>query len=192
MKNKKLVVIAVIMLMTVSLTKTNAQNNFRNSKWGMNQSTVKSVETSKLIHEESTKIIYDCPLAKIDGKLIYTFSLSGKLMRAKYLLTPSYINVNFFIRDYKLFHELLSHKYGKEAGISIVTVNKQTLVENEWPANLLTGNLRMETKWNIDGVIILLTLSKIEEILTIQIDYISIKYSESDYNEKKAKIIKDL
>ena len=113
-------------------------------------------------------------------------------MRAKYILTPSYINTNFFIRDYKLFQELLNQKYGKEASISIVTVNKQKLEEYEWPVNLLTGNMRMETKWNIDGVIILLTLSKIEETLTTQIDYISIKYSDMDYKEKKAKLIKDM
>ena len=191
MNTKSPMVLTTILLMTIGAS-TVAQHDFRNVKWGMSRASVKSTETCKLAQDEGQRIIYECPLADLKAKLMYTFTSSDKLMRTKYFLTPEYMNMNFFIRDYRMFQDLLTQKYGKAASTSVVTVNKATIAENEWAANLLAGNLRLETKWAMDKMEVFLTLSKLGDKPTIQIDYISKEYSEIDLKERKEKIVKEL
>jgi hypothetical protein len=186
-----------LILLTVSLISfspfhAQAQQDFRSVAWGMNLSSVKGAEPCQLLHEETQKLVFACSLADINGKLYYMFTGSDRLLRSKYLLTPAYLNMNFFIRDYKMFQDVLTQKYGAPSATHVVTVNKAVITEVEWAANLLSGNARMETRWEIDNTIIVLTLSKMGDAPAIQIDYISKEFAAIDLTEKKAKIIKDI
>lgn len=168
------------------------QSDFRKASWGMNASAVKTTETAMLVTEDATRIIYQSNLAKIRGKVIYTFTTSDKLLRAKYLLKPDYTNNNFFIRDYKMFQDLLTEKYGKQLEQNVNKINNQSISEREWATNLNSNLFRIETKWANSKTEILLTLTKIGNQPTIQIDYISKELSALDLKEKKEKILKHL
>lgn len=193
MKNrivKNTVITAILFLSTLSIF---AQNDFRNATWGMDAASVKNTETTKIISEDQFKIVYDCLLADIKGNIIYTFTTKGQLMRSKYLLTPHYFSMNNYIKDYKLFEELLTAKYGDVVKKSVVnTSNKSNITENDWSALLVSGQLRIENIWSTPKTNILLTLSKTGDKPTIQIDYISKEFNDKDMRERKAIILKNI
>lgn len=193
MKNrivKNTVISAILFLSTLSIF---AQNDFRNATWGMDAASVKNTETTKIISEDQFKIVYDCLLADIKGNIIYTFTTKGQLMRSKYLLTPHYFSMNNYIKDYKLFEELLTAKYGDVVKKSVVnTSNKSNITENDWSALLVSGQLRIENIWSTPKTTILLTLSKTGDKPTIQIDYISKEFNDKDMRERKAIILKNI
>lgn len=193
MKNrivKNTVITAILFLSTLSIF---AQNDFRNATWGMDAASVKNTETTKIISEDQFKIVYDCLLADIKGNIIYTFTTKGQLMRSKYLLTPHYFSMNNYIKDYKLFEELLTAKYGDVVKKSVVnTSNKSNITENDWSALLVSGQLRIENIWSTPKTTILLTLSKTGDKPTIQIDYISKEFNDKDMRERKAIILKNI
>ena len=193
MKNrivKNTVITAILFLSTLSIF---AQNDFRNATWGMDAASVKNTETTKIISEDQFKVVYDCLLADIKGNIIYTFTTKGQLMRSKYLLTPNYFSMNNYIKDYKLFEELLTSKYGDVVKKSVVnTSNKSNITENDWSALLVSGQLRIENIWSTPKTTILLTLSKTGDKPTIQIDYISKEFNDKDMRERKAIILKNI
>ncbi len=193
MKNrivKNTVITAILFLSTLSIF---AQNDFRNATWGMDAASVKNTETTKIISEDQFKVVYDCLLADIKGNIIYTFTTKGQLMRSKYLLTPHYFSMNNYIKDYKLFEELLTSKYGDVVKKSVVnTSNKSNITENDWSALLVSGQLRIENIWSTPKTTILLTLSKTGDKPTIQIDYISKEFNDKDMRERKAIILKNI
>ena len=167
-----------------------SQTDFRGVNWGVDALTVKKAEQSKLIQEDESRLIYNCQLSDIKGKLIYTFTNSGKLMRAKYFLTPDYLNVTFFLRDYRMFLELLIQKYGQP--IVFPGNDSSGYKEGEWAINLSEGEIRLETKWSLVKTDVLLTLSKMKDNYAVQIDYISRDFFDTDLNERKKQIVKDL
>ena len=183
----------VLLWMLMAAGTTAAQtNDFRSMTWGMSASAVKAAETCKIISEEVKHIICDCPLADDEAKVIYTFTSSDKLMRAKYLVTADYSNVLFFIRDYKMLQDLLTQKYGAAVAISPRAISSQSIKEEEWASFLSAGELFVEAKWMTAKTEILLTLSKSGAVPSIQIDYISKEFSKLDLQEKSAKTLKDL
>lgn len=190
MKIKKiLIIIGLVFIYDVVTAQT---NDFRNLDWGMELSKVKSLETCRLVTELPSRVYYDCTIADIKGQIVYTFTTTDLLMRAKYFFTPEYTNINFYIKDYKLFQELLTSKYGAPAQNNVVTINKNTISENEWAPNLLTGNLRLETIWKTGRTDIFLTLSKFNDEYVVQIDYISPEMSKVDYETRKEILSKSL
>lgn len=189
-KNKICTVIFTLFL--IGTGSINAQADFRNSNWGATSAQVKASESHKLISENLVRISYDCELADIKGKLVYSFTHSNKLLRTKYLLTPEYTNTNYYIRDYKMFEELLLQKYGKMQGQTASSLSGPVLKESDWPVQLASGNLRIETKWGNSKTNILLTLSNIGGNPVIQIDYMSKEINEMDLQEKKKKVIAQL
>lgn len=166
--------------------------DFRNTKWGNSSAAVKASEKSKLISEDQTNLVYNCSLANIKAKIVYIFTVDDKLIRSKYFLSPDYSNLNFYVRDYKMFQELLKEKYGESDSYSVKAIDKQSIREDEWPLYLSSGRLRVETVWSTDRTDILLTLSRIGDKPAIQIDYISKEVSKIDVKEKKELILKDL
>ncbi|HNP20268.1 MAG TPA: hypothetical protein PKL31_17640 [Fulvivirga sp.] len=173
------------------LGSTFAQSDFRNIDWGADKSTVKEAEKNKLVSEDAIKIVYECSLDDIKGKLFYIFTSTDQLWRGKYYLTPDYYNMHFYIADYKMLHELLTQKYGAPVS-SFAVPNKQTIQENEWAAHLAAGNLRLESNWTTPTMDVQLILSKLSESPAIQIDYISKEFREVEIKIRKAKIITEL
>lgn len=193
MKNSKLKFFLVLAMIITNVSLISAQNDFRKANWGMKPSEVKSGETSKISSEEQNKLIYECLLADIKGTIVYTFTVSGHLMRAKYYLTPDYINTNYYIRDFKMIQELLKQKYGEPSKKLVVSpTGKVSISEAEWAAYLSSGEMRVEYKWDILKTDITLTLSKIGEKPAIQIDYVSKEFNIVDIKAKKEIIMKDL
>lgn len=193
MKTNKLTNILALAFIFLNVNLVSAQTDFKKASWGMKPSEVKSGETSKITYEDQTKLIYEGSLADIKGKTIYTFAVSGQLMRAKYILTPDYININYYIRDFKMIQELLTQKYGEANKISVATpINKQLITEDEWAAYLSSSNLRVEYKWTTTRTDITLILSKIGDSPAIQIDYVSKDINAVDIKGKKELILKDL
>ncbi len=134
MKSKKSALIIGILLMFICINTISAQDyNFRNAKWGMTSAAVKASETNKFISEDQTNLLYDCSLANIKGKIVYIFTMDKKLVRAKYFLSPDYINMSFYFRDYKMFQDLLKEKYGEPENVSIKAIDKPSINEDEWP-----------------------------------------------------------
>jgi len=159
----------------------------------MPYSAVKSVESCKLSTENPSVLIYECSLAQIKGKIIYTFTSAGRLMRGKYFLAPEYVNINYYIRDFKLLQDLLIEKYGDaNKKLTITSGSKLSISDDEWAAYLSSGTLRVEKKWSTDKTNITLTLSKVGDKPAIQIDYVSIQYDTLDIKDSKAVILKDL
>ena len=139
-----------------------------------------SQESNRMLSEESSRIFYECLIGEIPGKILCTFTTTDQLMRAKYYLDPNYINLSFYVKDYKIFQELLSQKYGEPFKKRETTVNKATISEAEWPIHLDSGNLRLETLWNTDRSEISLTTSKVGDNIIIQIDYVSKEMTKTD------------
>ena len=113
-------------------------------------------------------------------------------MRAKYYLDPNYINLSFYVKDYKMFQELLSQKYGEPLKKREITVNKSTISEADWPIHLASGNLRLETQWNTDRSEISLTTSKVGDNIIMQIDYVSKEMTKIDLVERKQLLLQSL
>ena len=193
MKKKLLMTITVIGLIFSFSNSILAQNrDFRNAAWGMSSSDVKGLESSNIIEQDSNKLVYECSLANIKGILIYNFSIKNELMGANYLLKPDYTNMNFYIRDYKMFRDLLTQKYGNPISTTFNTSDRQSVTESEWASFLSSGNLRLEMKWDTDKTQVMLTLSTIEGKPNIQIDYISKKYNRLDIQEKSNQLLRNL
>ena len=192
MKRITLRVASSLVFLCFIATASIAQKDFRNANWGMSMAQVKAAESSEFLQEDDTRISYACSFGEIQGQLKYFFSPSDKLLRTKYFLTPDYTNMVFYIQDYKVFQDLLTQKYGKASGSTLVSSNKQTLPEAEWPAYLLAGDLRMDTKWSNEKTEILLTISKLGDQPIIQIDYVSKEFREQDIEERKLTILPNL
>ena len=190
MKIKRiLIIVGLVFMYDVATAQT---TDFRNLNWGMELSKVKSLETCRLVTELPSRVYYDCTIADIKGQIVYTFTTTDLLMRAKYFFTPEYTNINFYIKDYKLFQDLMTSKYGTPSKVNIVTINKNTITESEWAPNLLTGNLRLETIWKTDRTEIYLTLSKFNDQYVVQVDYISPEMSKVDFELRKEILSKSL
>lgn len=193
MKTHKLKFLVTLTLLLAGAAVLQAQNDFRNTIWGMNAVTVKNTETCKISSQDQFRIVYECSLADLKGKLIYSFSNTGELMRSKYVLTPIYYSMNFYIKDYKMIEELLTEKYGAAIKKSVNSPsNKINISEGDWAVLLASGQLRVESIWSTPRTNILLTMSKISEKPTIQIDYISKEYNDKDTKERKAIILKNI
>lgn len=182
----------IIIGLFISFTSYAQKFDFRNLSWGATITTVKETEKCNIVSEDANRIIYDCPLGGNNGKVVYTFTSSGKLMRAKYLVTPEYFNMVYYIRDYRLYLELLTAKYGNPSQVSPRVIAKQTIKEDEWAAYLSVGDLFVESQWTTPKTEIRLTLSKVGTHPAVQIDYISIEYDKLDMQEKMKQIAKDL
>lgn len=182
----------VVLLLIAGQTVSAQEFVFRKSKWGMGAAAVKATESNKILSETPRKIVYDCTLAENETKLIYNFSNTDKLTRTKYFITPDYINMIFYIRDFKSFEEMLTQKYGKPIVISPKAISKGAIPEEEWAAYLSAGELQVEVKWDLPTTEILLTLSKMGEKPAIQIDYISKQFHLQDLKERSTAALKDL
>lgn len=190
MKNKT---IAFVCLLVAGMSGVYAQgNDFRSVKWGMSAASVKAVEKSTLSSETARRLTYDCVLADNDTKLLYIFSPTDKLVRSKYFVTPDYINMIFYIRDFKMYEELLTQKYGKPTSVTPKAINKEAIKDDEWAAYLSAGELQVEVRWENAATEIVLTLSMVGEKPAIQIDYISKKLQEVDKKDRSASALKDL
>lgn len=170
-----------------------AQTDFREVTWGMDVPAVKSKEDSKPVAETKTRLEYDCSLADIKGSIFYNFTVTGQLMRGKYLLKPTYYNMNFYIQDFKMFEEILIQKYGKPSK-KLVTVlaDKPNITENDWPLLLSNGLLRVELTWNTPKTTVMLVLTRVGEKPAIQVDYISMELKDIDIKEKEKIISKGI
>ncbi len=169
-----------------------AQDDFRKIQWGMDIMAVKASEKEcPFIEESNDRLIFECPIIGIKSKIIYNFTLSKQLMRAKYYFNPDYYNVRFYLKDYKMFQELLTKKYGKSSKVKLSSSEVNPAEEN-WPFLLSTGNLRMETFWATPTTDIILTISKQDTKPVVQIDYISKEYTKKNNVEKGNAIYKKL
>ena len=169
-----------------------AQNNFRNNTWGASKTSVISKEKSKKISDENNILTFESKLTDLNCKVMYYFTHSNKLKRAKYLISPEYLNMNLYIKDYKMFQDMLTQKYGTPKEKNIVTINKVQTSENEWSAHLLAGNIRFETIWKTEETTIFLTLSTRDGKTFFQIDYLSTEVFKLDEKERIERSIKDL
>jgi len=187
---RKLYVAIVLALVAQSAV---AQSfDFRKTKWGMSSADVKKTESCKMISEAPRKIVYECSLAENETKLIYAFSVSDKLTRSKYFITPDYINMIFYIRDFKMYEELMTQKYGKPIVVSPKAINKGQIPEEEWAGYLSAGELQVEVKWDLPDTEIFMTLSKMGEKPAIQIDYISKTLYQQDKKDRASAALKEL
>jgi hypothetical protein len=166
--------------------------DFRGSTWGDSEAKVKAVEKCHVISEEEGKLTYNCSLGDSEGKVVYNFTATDKLMRAQYFLTPDYFNMIFYIRDYRMYEEILTKKYGKPDMVMPKVISKQAITEDEWAAFLSAGELFVEAKWTKGKTEIRLTLSKTGAFPAIQIDYISLDLSRQDLQEKLVALERDL
>lgn len=188
MKKFVTLLLAVIAVQTVV-----AQSfDFRKTKWGMSLADVKKIETCKIISEAPRKVVYECTLAENETKLIYAFSGTDKLTRSKYFITPDYINMIFYIRDFRMYEELMTQKYGKPTVISPKAINKGQIPEDEWAGYLSAGELQVEIKWDLPDTEIFMTLSKMGDKPAIQIDYISKQFFQQDKKERATAALKEL
>lgn len=173
-------------------TISTAQNSdFRNHSWGASKESIQQSETGKLVLTEPDRLIYDISIGGSNVKVVYTFTSNGKLMRAKYLFAPNYFNSVYYIRDFKLYVETLTAKYGKPLGISPKVITKSSIKEDEWAAYLVAGELFVQSSWQTERTKILLTMSKVDTYPAIQIDYVSIAFDKEDLAEKKAQYLKE-
>ncbi|HWA33597.1 MAG TPA: hypothetical protein VG737_05685 [Cyclobacteriaceae bacterium] len=189
---------AFVVVVAVSLS--NAQNvpaaaqggDFRGSNWGDSEAKVKVNEKCNMLSEEEGRLIYNCPLMDSEGKVVYTFTTNDKLMRAKYFLTPDYFNMIFYIRDFRMYEEILTKKYGRPDMVIPKVISKQAISEDEWATFLSAGELFVEAKWTKGKTEVRLTLSKTGPFPAIQIDYISLEMTKEDHQARLVALEKDL
>jgi hypothetical protein len=185
-------ILAVSTAIAQTASPTSQGGDFRGSNWGDNEAKVKANEKCNMMSEEDGRLIYNCPLIDSEGKVVYTFTMNDKLMAAKYFLTPDYFNMIFYIRDFRMYEEILTKKYGRPDVVIPKVISKQAISEDEWAAFLSAGELFVEAKWNKGKTEIRLTLSKTAPFPAIQIDYISTDLSKEDLQAKSVKLEKDL
>ncbi|GAA0871018.1 hypothetical protein GCM10009117_01630 [Gangjinia marincola] len=182
MKDLCLFIIALITVNSI------AQTDFRGVSWGATTQMVLSQEDNNLISNEENKLIYEVSLGDINGTMMYQFTSSNKLMSGKYFLTPDYVNSTFYIRDYELFQDLLTQKYGQP--VSYPRTNG--IDKDNWGPKLVEGSLNLETRWETDRAEISLISLKTTDRVLIQIDYVSNEFGRMGIKEKKKQILKDL
>ena len=128
-------------------------------------------------------------LAGLDAVVTYVFDSEGQLMEGRYLLENTSLSPAMSIDDYEMFQAALSKKYGNPAQKNVIVINKQSIGENEWAANLSHGNLAFDTKWSTENTDIDLSLDKIYDKVIIEIRYVSKAYKEQDVKDKIAAML---
>ena len=92
-------------------------NDFRNTRWGMTENEVRSVEgsnpdyTGKLDGRNAWYIGYDTSLMGNDALVAFYFGPEG-LYQARYIWNEKHSNERLYIDDYQSVREQLTNKYG--------------------------------------------------------------------------------
>ena len=160
-------------------TETDAsQTNFRRTSWGMSLHQVKSTEEEQPVYETDGLLMYNLTVGGLSANLFYRF-LNGLLGLSTYVFTESHSNKNLFIDDYLAIKAVLRQKYGSP--LSDQTVWRNSLFKNDpekWGTAVSIGHLSYKTYWELEEMVIMLSLIGDEYDITHTLVYSATNLSD--------------
>ncbi len=181
-----------MLLLSISMTLSAQNYDFRNVTWGMDTIQVRNSETSQFLYSKNSSLIFQGKLSDFDAKVVYDFSSSNQLYQAFYLITLNSKTPALYVKNYQMLQELLTKKYAEPKSRSAFTINGKIITQDEWASNLISDNLNLETHWKTGRTDITLFLYSINDELCIEIRYTSIDFLKKADEEKKVNLLKNL
>lgn len=140
-----------------------ADNNFRNTSWGMTLRKVRSMETSaKLVAENDDSLFYLGEIAGYAAHVSYNFT-NDRLRTAAYII-DNYNDVND-LEAYDKLEELLTKKYGEplSSGITQKHPEKKLDTCGKIAEEIASGLASLRSFWKTSTTVIILSCIKDDE-----------------------------
>lgn len=146
--------------------------DFRQTRWGMSQSEVKSSEKGTPTDERTEVITYVHEFGKMNVLTGYVFE-SGKLVSGGYVVLDRNEDLDDYIRDYENLKKSLIGQYGKPyVDESVWNIGEEPEDDPEKFAEAVcSGRLRYVTLWETETTLIKLTLDRRRDRCQIAIQF---------------------
>ena len=168
------------------------EKDFRNVRWGMSIEEVKKAETSKMVDESDTILIYESSLAGLDVYVGYVFT-SGILVRGKYISVEKHSNRNDYINDYNSLKDLLTKKYGETTENHVYWLNDLYRDDySEWGFAVSLGHLKYFDSWETGRTDITAALTGENYDISLGIEYGSKELGDLEVQQREESSLGDL
>lgn len=166
----------LIILFVGVVSVTNAQNNFRDTEWGMSAEKVKQSEDGDPALENEESIGYFGSVASLDVIIAYYF-VENKLYKGAYIFNEDHTNKNLYLEDYLEIKEILTEKYGEPLR-SEVEWNDDLYKDDvsEYGLAVSIGHLKMFSIWSLDDIVIEHRIEGDNYEIRHNVVYTSVKY----------------
>lgn len=165
-----------------------AQTHFRMAQWGMSKEQVIKLEgePDQQRKSEGLDLIgYIKTISNLDCVALFIFA-ENKLTRGKYMFMEEHSNNNLYIDDYNQIKNALIDKYGKPKEDDDVWLNDLYKDEpSEWGLAISVGHLVYFASWEPPETDITLVIYGDNYEISIQVEYLSIKFKELEEKVKK-------
>lgn len=151
---------------------------FRSFDWGTSFDTIVSNERkTDLVPNDDNIYAFKAKLAEKNCLVGYYF-LDNKLTEGRYVLNENYNNVQSYISDYEEWVDILTAKYGKPSNVETRWVDNESEKRYKFKESkaLERGKVEFVTSWSDHLSMIIVTLSKEENNISLVLDYCSWKY----------------
>lgn len=101
----------ILTFLLIGIFSLQAQNNFRNTTWGMSPEEVRASEGKDPVAYSDKDALYEVEVAGLKAAAFYMF-FGGEMLVSGYLFGEEYVNLNNYIKDYEYIKKILTHKYG--------------------------------------------------------------------------------
>lgn len=151
---------------------------FRSFDWGTSFDTIVSNERkTDLVPNDENIYAFKAKLAEKNCLVGYYF-VDNKLTEGRYVLNENYNNVQSYISDYEEWVDILTAKYGKPSNVETRWVDNESEKRYKFKESkaLERGKVEFVTSWSDHLSMIIVTLSKEENNISLVLDYCSWKY----------------
>jgi len=172
------------------LTPTSVSDaGFRGLPWGTSRSDVKSRETLPLEEEAAGYLSYEVVLDSRQYFAIYIF-ISDQLVRAKYLLSETYVNSQNYIHAADALRDTVSKKYGAPSSHNEYWSGDLYRDDpSEYGMAVLSGELSRYTEWSTPETQILLAMNGENYAAHISVEYISVAHEDLESGARAADLL---
>ncbi|MFD0713101.1 copper amine oxidase N-terminal domain-containing protein [Paenibacillus sp. GCM10027626] len=137
-----------------------AIKDFRNATWGMTAGQVKKSEGLKLVHGDSSALMYKGKVAALNADILYYF-INNKLTAGLYQVNnTSAANI---VANYKELKAVFTDKFGASENASDVVWHDEEpegeISTLDWPAYISQGRAVFYSQWETDTTVIHLIAS---------------------------------
>ena len=162
---------------------------FRGLPWGTTRADVKSRETLPLEEEAAGYLSYEVILDSRQYLAIYIF-ISDQLVRAKYLLSETYVNSQNYIHAADALRETVTKKYGAPTSHNEYWSGDLYRDDpSEFGMAVLSGELSRYTEWLTPETRILLAMDGENYAAQISVEYISVGHRDLEMGARAADLL---
>lgn len=139
----------LIIILLLNILLLFAENNFRDTKWGMSKEEVKIVEKSELFYEDKDLLTYKTEISNIPVMIQYMF-IDKKLYQTIYHTYKIYTSGYRYIIIYEQFVDILKKKYGPCVDNTVIDRDYR----NDTDLAIFIGKAIYYSTWDLGDIII--------------------------------------